>query len=335
MRKTLLASLIASLLAAAGSANAALTFDLDGTGSAAPISVNAFDWAPTSFLALNGAIATSAANPVGQTFDVLSHAKLTGYTDGNNVARSLPAFNGEITMVTRFSEVVTGVFGSIATFATTGSGWLEMYYSPTANSNQLTGSGFDDGTLIMRVDGVKAGLTGFFNKDIPSNAVLDQFGADNYAGQKTVTGVGAEASITYGDGSVPSLDSDFFKNALTSFKIIFSNLSIDLPFVSVDPSDCFNPNATGTAVGSTNVTTQCQNAHDNTKKYAGQGTDGGYLPQVGSVNGDDPAAQGGPDFVAQTDFNSPVVATTPEPGSIALLGLALGALGLSSRRRRV
>jgi hypothetical protein len=354
MRNTLLSTLVAGTLAVAGSASAApLLFDFDGVGGTGAVSVSAFDWAPTSFLAIGGNAAIAAYladalanNGVAQgtyTFDVLTHAKMTAYkADG---AASFTGINraDEITLVSRFTETITGVgvLGgqAIATFAATGAGWLEMYYGMPKNSDDLTGSGFDDGRLIMRATGVDSSSTGNFAVSTTIPAVsLDQTGANDYidgvAGdQQTVTGSGSQTNMTIGFTSM-DIDTTFFKTTLADFSLSFANIGQALPFISVDPSDCFTPNATANAVGTDNATVQCLNNHVQ-GPYALQGNDGGLAPITGPVNGFlGAASQGAFDFVAQADFNSPVSGAVPEPATLALLGLGLVGLGFSTRRRR-
>lgn len=348
MRKTLLSALVASAFVVSGSAIAApLTFDLNGAAAGGVITASSLDWAQTSFLALGGA--TAIANAVGgtgpTTFDVLTHAKLTGYNDGAGVTRSLPgSFTGEITVVARFTETVVAAIPALglAGFQTTGAGWVEMYYSATPNSSNLLGSNFNDGTLIMRAEGV--GITnGNFTVTDPRPTNLDGFNVQDYTGQTTVSGFGSQGSITFGSAGF-ALDSNFLKTAIVDFSLLFNNISIGLPYQTVDPSDCFNPNqgaATNAeinagAAAATGLSTQCSAVnHTNgtyAQNFAANGNDGGYVPVVGATNG--LFGSGAPDFVAQTDFNSAVTGSVPEPGMLALLGLAFAGLGVTTMRRR-
>lgn len=343
MRKTLLSALVASAFALGGNAFAApLIFDLDGLPAGNVISANSLDWAPTSFLAKGGVAAITAfdagATGAALNFTVLTHAKLAGFSNANGTFGLPGTFTGEITIVTSFQERVTGTSATGATFQTTGVGFVEMWYSATANSNNLAGSNFNDGTLIMRARGV-SDSTGNFTVNNKPPVLIDGFGANNYGNQLTVSGIGIQDEITFGSSSV-ALDDNFLKTMVTDFSLLFENISIGLPFRSVDPSDCFTQfesvpfnDASITANAAIGGATQCAPVHLNANYAANasvaNGT--GYVPVVGAVNG---LFSNDPDFVAQTDFNSAVTGTAPEPGTLALLGLAFAGLGLTAARRK-
>lgn len=340
MKKSLLGLLIGSAFAFSGTAHAGLVLDLDGAGGLAPVEVTALDWSPTSFLAqgANNAVVNFATQNGGSTeFQIYTHAKLTGYTLANGGSSgTLPAGFGEITLVAGYTERVTSVGADTATFRTTGAGWLEIYYSAPngTNATDLTGNGFNDGRLIGKLTGVTFNALGQFTIDSGAGAsLLDGF-SNQYGTQQTVTGVGSQAALRAGTTGI-DLDPTFFLTTLTGFTINFANISLGLPYTSVSPSDCFNTTQNGAAVGSTGHVSTCDNVHV-PGTYAANGGSGGYTPVVGAVNGgtDGNGRPLGPDFIAQTDFNSAVNGDVPEPGTLALVGLALGTAGFAASRRR-
>jgi hypothetical protein len=209
-------SLGMGLLAGSWDAGAGVvTIDPDGlSGSSGAVEVGAIDFLPGN--ALNQGALTS------NVFTNYFQARVGSLKDGNNNVIQIPGLNDaassnsfEWTIVSEFDLSAISYYDSSSNLHTDTSlasgmtvNFLKIYYDPSMNSNDLTGTGFDDGTLILSGYATFFGGTFIEFLGIPATN-LDQYGDNNYPGitSNTAMGMGAASVVA----KVTETDSNFFK----------------------------------------------------------------------------------------------------------------------------
>jgi hypothetical protein len=295
-----------------------ITFDPTGTAGAAGDITGAgtFDWVPGSSLAVGAN--TAAGLVAGTSFTSLYQANLGTIQDG--VGGTIFTNGGGsrfFTAVAGFGETITTCTGAPCTNATfafdpTNTTNFFKIYAVSSLANNLTGMGFTTGSAILTGHGISADFGSNFAVTGTSPVNLDQSPNGNQApGVSTVSGLGSSDTTIV----VDSVDANYFPDLLAGSFITFSafNTSQILPFNQVDPSQCFIN--TGTTV--TGGTTDCAVA-------AG----------IGSFNG---APGSGSNMEFQADGNQSFrreTSETPEPETLALLGLGLIGMGAVGRGRK-
>jgi hypothetical protein len=239
---------------------------------------------------------------VGQTFQLFFQTRLTDLAlspgggtitpAGLNGSAGGPAF--ETTAVGSVTEVVTSVSaGGTATFANapvqSAASFIRMFYHPGLLSDYFTGAGFAVGTQILAA--TPSGGSGNFSLDSANISPFDSFdpsASPPGAAYAGVTSVsGSGGSII--NGVVTSSDPNFFKSPIISIRLDAFN---NIPFTSTTPSQFFNSFANTPTI----------------------------LANHGAVNG-----VTGPDIQFQSR-SAGSFTVVPEPASITLLILGLGAL---------
>lgn len=285
----------ACVLAFASSANAGIVFDPDGSGTGPSFVVDAFDILPGNLLSTNVVPAV-----VGDKFVSYYQAKLGSLVQGNS-----PLLNTglnvdfEITIVAGFEYefIATGPNYSIYTNAAVPTvNFLEVWYDPNINSNNLAGTGFNDGQLILTASMIAAGGS-FFGAYIGDD--FDAYQSNDYPGIKSVSGAGGATIIA----TVDSFDPNFFLNAPPAIlEFAFFNTSNIAPFRQVDPSQLFVSAPGGVAPD--------------------------LVPNIGTING-----LNGLDFQLQSDAVASFT-VVPEASSLTLYGLGCLVLVVGNRLRR-
>jgi PEP-CTERM motif len=306
LNKALVATLCAASLMGVSASTQADLFKFQPCGNAT-CTVNGaatIDEAPGNDLGIGGVVGGGGPLPVGTVIHDLYQANLTAVLGtASNILFANGAGGAFFTFVAGFSETVvaSSAVGPTVTnsFGIDPGGFFKICAQGALGSD-LNGTGFSCGTgatiLSGHVVSGNATQTGF----LTSLAPLDQSpDGNNYPGITTVTSSGA-ANLTL---QVDSVNTGYFPDLLQGGFITTSltNTSNITPFGQVNPSSQFSIDGVA---------------------------NGGTPNNIGTINGIT-----GPNFQFQADANSSFQRTVPEPGTLALLGIAIAGMGGIARRR--
>jgi len=315
-----LAAALACVAGTGPAAKADFLFSPTGTGAAGAQLVGAFDPNPGNALAKGGVTAINnflAGGPAaGNTFQLYYQATMAAVDNPANQPITTGTFAGlnntyQITVVASITEVVTSVSadGTVAKFAVApvqnANSTLQIFQSTGLTTNDLTGAGFRNGTLILTATPTVTanGTGGFINNGPPLQIQpFDQHGTNDYPLVNSVTGNGSSTV----DFTVNSVNSSYFPNGVPSvvgLEFITSNVA---PLKALDPSRTFP----GLGPAGADVTALVS----------------GPVQGAAGTNG-----VTGPDFAFAADaFVTPI----PEPSSVFLMGLGVAGVVAYARKRR-
>ncbi len=275
---------------------------------------------PGNSLAVDGNAATSTGSTT--PFQVFFQASVNNAFLGTTQQFNIAGATYQVTVVAGFNEKVLGVLPTSSTSATASFGFapgglnfLRFFANPVAKTaNDLAGTGFTDGTLILdaTVSGTNFSSTfsSLFGQSNIQNLDNDANG-NQHPGIFSVTGSG---SVDL-QADVLAVNPAFFQavNPGETINLVFNSSKLVTPFQGVEASNSF-------------------------------ADIGGTVPVIGTVNGLPlglvvTQGSGGKDFQFETQataqFGVAVAAVVPEPSSLILLGLSTLSVGLASRFRKL
>jgi len=328
------AAAAAAAFVSVGASASSINFDPTGGGGAVVSTpIDSLDWLPDNALSIGAlsSTATAAGQLAGERyFQTVSQGKLASFHSTvfgdvsvlpSGFPPSLP-FGREFTFQTSFFEFGSAIGTSVASFRLApGANYFRIFADTTPDANATTGTGYGDGTLIL--EGTLTKVSGTFNTktfeagnaDFGNVSALDGFGSDEQSGVQSVIGQGSNKvtiDVTY-------LNSAYFADNIAQLVLTmdyFDTTNLNAPFLTVNPSD--------QVVG----VTPSYSLVSGTKINGMPCSTAGGATEAGDVSGRC-------DFHFQSDASSSFVAAqVPEPGSLALIGIALGGLGFAARRKR-
>lgn len=174
----------------------------------------------------------------------LYHTQLEQFSLKGEKVRGTGLDDYEITAVAGYNEFASGVDPQTGAFLLRLAdepfrtlNFFELYLDETPDSNHLEGKGFKNGTLLLRaeVTNIDARLGIKFDQATGQPVVLpfDLFRQDNYPGQFTVAGQGADTLLL----RVTYANPKFFKSKLSGR--IRIRVMTQLPLTEINPSQRF------------------------------------------------------------------------------------------------
>ena len=208
--------------------------------------------------------------------------------------------NYEITLVMGDSALVnkTATGGTLSS-AGTGTNFFKLFYGSPANSIALSGTGYDDGNLILA--GTVSSLTGTY-LTLAGTQTYDEF-SNAYPNKLTRTIIGG---VSVNVGNFTTVNSNFFQVAPATLSLSLTTGSLVTPFNTVDPAQSFSNGAGGLIASNA---------------FAATGANS-------NING------ANTDFQVQID-SSASFNLVPEPSSSLLGGLGLIGLLAVARRKQL